>query len=323
MKLLLPLLLGIQIAMAQNRPNLRPAPLQKGDTLAIVAPAGVVKNETNIHRAVALAESWGLTVVLGKQVFEKNHHFAGTDAQRLSDLQWALDAPSIKAIWCARGGYGSIRILDALNFQKFQKNPKWLVGYSDITALHSHLNRLGVETLHAMMPVNLEFPEPDRRESVATLQRALFGKELQYVIPASKFNRKGVASGVLVGGNLSILQGLLGSKSALNTQGKILFLEEIGEYKYQLDRLLQSLKRSGALDKCNALLIGGMTQIKKNNPAYGKEVETLILELVQEHSYPVIFGVPAGHDPENRALFLGRNLSLSASAEEVVLKFSN
>jgi len=321
LKLLLTSLIGIQLAMAQTTHFLRPASLQKGDTLAIVAPAGIIKNEASILQAVALAESWGLEVLLGPSIFEKNAHFAGTDAARLEAVQWALDHPEIKAIWCARGGYGTVRIVDDLNFEAFRKSPKWVIGYSDITVLHSHLHNLGFETLHAMMPVNMEFPELERQESVATLKKALFGEKITYAFPSSSHNRKGSISGVLVGGNLTLLESLLGSDSEVLTQGKILFIEEIGEYKYHIDRLLRSLKRAGALKNCKALLVGGMSQIKKNNPAYGQLVEELILEVVEDTTYPVIFDVPAGHDPENRALFMGRNVEIETTSEQVLLKF--
>ena len=321
MKLLLTSLLGIQLAMAQTTHFLRPESLQKGDTLAIVAPAGIIKNEASILQAVALAESWGLEVLLSPSVFEKHAHFAGTDAARLEAVQWALDLPAVKAIWCARGGYGTVRIVDDLNFEAFRKSPKWIIGYSDITVLHSHLHNLGFETLHAMMPVNMEFPELERQESVASLKKALFGEEITYAFPSSPHNRKGRVSGVLVGGNLTLLEGLLGSDSEVLTQGKILFLEEIGEYKYHIDRLLRSLKRADALKNCKALLVGGMSQIKKNDPAYGQLVEELILDVVEDTSYPVIFDVPAGHDPENRALFMGRNVEIDATSDQVLLKF--
>ena len=321
MKLLLTFLVGIQLAMAQTTHFIRPASLQKGDALAIVAPAGMIKNEASISEAIALAESWGLKVLLGPSVFEKHAHFAGSDALRLQDVQWALDLPEVKAIWCARGGYGTVRIVDDLNFEAFRKYPKWVIGYSDITVLHSHLHNLGYETLHAMMPVNMEFREEERKESVASLKKALFGEKITHAFARSPHNRKGRVSGVLVGGNLTLLESLLGSDSEVLTDGKILFLEEVGEYKYHIDRLLRSLKRAGALKNCKALLVGGMSQIKKNNPAYGQLVEELILEVVEDTSYPVIFDVPAGHDPENRALFMGRNVEIETTSNQVLLKF--
>ena len=301
----------------------RPTFLQKGDTIAIVAPAGIIKNESAILHAKALAESWGLQVVLGKHVFAKNNHFAGTDAQRLEDFQEALDNPTIKAIWCARGGYGTVRIIDDLDFTIFKENPKWIVGYSDITVLHNHIHSFGIETLHAMMPANMEFPEESRKESVTTFKKALFGENLQYTIPASPYNRQGTASGQLVGGNLTIVANLLGTTSALDTKNKILFLEEIGEYKYHIDRLLQSLKRNGYFEACNGLVIGGMSHIKKNSTVWGQSIESLILEVVQEYDFPVVFDFPAGHDPENRALFMGREVEFTTNDTTSEIKFLN
>ena len=301
----------------------RPTFLQKGDTIAIVAPAGIIKNESAILHAKALAESWGLQVVLGKHVFAKNNHFAGTDAQRLEDFQEALDNPTIKAIWCARGGYGTVRIIDDLDFTIFKENPKWIVGYSDITVLHNHIHSFGIETLHAMMPANMEFPEASRKESVTTFKKALFGENLQYTIPASPYNRQGTASGQLVGGNLTIVANLLGTSSALDTKNKILFLEEIGEYKYHIDRLLQSLKRNGYFEACNGLVIGGMSHIKKNSTVWGQSIESLILEVVQEYDFPVVFDFPAGHDPENRALFMGREVEFTTNDTSSEIKFLN
>jgi len=299
----------------------RPAYLQKGDSIAIVAPAGIIKNHTSIHKAVKLAESWGLSVLLGAHVFDKHFHFAGSDANRLKDLQWALDHPSIKAIWCARGGYGSIRIIDDLNFDLFKKHPKWIIGYSDIGVLHNHIHHLNIETLHAMMPVNMELPEKDRKESVASLKKALFGQHIQYDIPSSIFNKTGVAKGRLIGGNLTILENLLGTDSSVNPKNRILFIEEIGEYKYHIDRMFRALKRNGHFDHCKGLIIGGMSQIKENNPVFGQSIEQIVLKIVKEHLFPVVFNFPAGHDDENRALFMGREVELSVQKNNTVLRF--
>ena len=254
---------------------------------------------------------------------QKNHHFAGTDTQRLEDFQAALDNPTVKAIWCARGGYGTARIIDDLNFEVFQKHPKWIIGYSDVTVLHNKVNRLGIETLHAMMPSNMEFAAESRKESVATLQKALFGKGLVYSIPSSNYNRQGNATGLLVGGNLTLVANQLGSNSALETEGKILFLEEIGEYKYHIDRMLRALQRNGYFDNCNGLIIGGMSHIKKNTTVWGQSIEALILEIVKDYDFPVLFDFPAGHDPENRALFMGRQVELIVSETNSEVKFVN
>ena len=300
---------------------IQPSFLQQGDTIAIVAPAGVIKNEKSIYDAKKLAESWGLKVVIGKHVFDKFHHFSATDKNRLSDMQEALNNSNIKAIWCARGGYGTVRIIDDLDFTSFQKQPKWVIGYSDITVLHNHIHNLGIETLHGMMPVNMEFSEPSRQKSVKSLQKALFGKQISYNIPSSSFNKTGTAEGVLVGGNLTILENLLGTKSSIDTSDKIVFFEEIGEYKYHIDRLIRALDRNGYFENCNGIIVGGMSHIKKNNPSFGQSIEALILDIVKKYDVPVVFNFPAGHDPENRALLLGKKMKLTATATTSEIQF--
>lgn len=321
LKILILFCCSFYTVFAQTTAMKRPISLQNGDTIAIVAPAGIIKNEASIYEAIALAESWGLKVVLGKHVFDKYHHFSATDAQRLEDFQWAIDDTNIKAIWCARGGYGTVRIIDDVNFTNFQKKPKWIIGYSDITVLHSHINTLGVETLHAMMPVNMEFSESSRKNSVATLKKALFGEEIKYSIPSSTYNKTGKITGRLVGGNLTILENLLGTPSALEVTNKILFIEEIGEYKYHIDRLLRAIERSGAFENCKGLIIGDMTNIKKNNPPFGQTIEEVILEIVANYNFPILFDFPAGHEPENKALFLGRTISLEVTENISSIKF--
>ncbi|QMU66596.1 MAG: LD-carboxypeptidase [Flavobacteriaceae bacterium] len=300
-----------------------PPYLKKGDSIAIVAPAGVLTNKKMcIEAAKNTAESWGLQVVIGTHVFKQNHHFAGTDEERTADLQKALDNPNIKAIWIARGGYGSIRIIDRLDFTTFKKHPKWIIGYSDVTVLHNHINHLGIETIHGMMPVDFRFDTLAIKKSIATLKKVLFGSLEKYKIPPSKYNRKGVAKGRLTGGNLTLLTAMLGSESAMNTKSAILFIEEIGEYKYHVDRMLQSLKRAGYFSKCNGLIVGDMSEIKKNNPTWGSTVEELILETVSEYDFPVLFGFPAGHEPDNNALILGRNVRLYVEADKLsILSF--
>jgi len=293
----------------------KPAYLQQGDTIAIVAPAGVIKNNLSIYKAADLAKSWGLHVLIGKHVFDSYHHFSATDKNRTTDLQEALDNASIKAIWCARGGYGTVRIIDDLNFDSFIKRPKWIIGYSDITVLHSQIHNLGYESIHGFMPVNIEFPEEQRKESVNSLQRALFGELNSYTIPSSAYNKMGKTNGQLIGGNLSLLENLLGTTSSIDTKDNILFFEEIGEYKYHIDRLLQGLKRNGYFDHCNGIIVGGMSHLKKNNPSYGQAIETLILDVIPQKNIPVIFDFPAGHDAENRALYLGRNIEMTVNSK--------
>ncbi|WP_431004851.1 S66 peptidase family protein [Tenacibaculum sp. TC6] len=309
-------LLLIFIGLKVNGQNshmklITPPYLTKGDTIAIVAPAGILKNRKEIiDKAKALAESWGLKVVYGKHLFNQNHHFAGTDDERCQDFQEALDNPSVKAIWSARGGYGSVRILDKLDFTQFKKHPKWIIGYSDITAFHNHIHNLGIETLHAMMGTSMQDKPEEIAETIETFRKALFGENLLYSILSSKYNREGKVEGELVGGNIAILTSMLGSNSQISIAGKVLFVEEIGEYKYSIDRMLQSLKRAGYFAKVKAVVVGDMTKIKKNTTPWGSSIEQLILEVLPKN-IPVMFNFPAGHEPDNRALIMGRDVKLS------------
>jgi muramoyltetrapeptide carboxypeptidase len=314
---------SFQLLTAQTSEMKRPNFLKPGDTIAIVAPSGVIKNNAHIYEGATLAKTWGLNVIIGEHVFDKFHHYASSDKNRLADLQEALDNPSIKAIWCARGGYGAIRIIDDLDFSKFQETPKWIIGYSDITVFHSHLHNLGIETLHAMMPVNIEFPKEKRIESENTLRQALFGVLNSYSIPSSSYNIPGKNKGPLIGGNLTLLENLIGSNSSMDTSGKIIFFEEIGEHKYHIDRLLQGLKRNGYFDHCKGIIVGGMSHLKKNIPDYGIAIEELILDALPNKNIPIIFDFPAGHDPENKALYLGREIEVIVNHSNSSIKFLN
>jgi len=298
-----------------------PPYLKIGDTIAIIAPAGILKNkEVVIAKAKKLVESWGLKVVYGKHMFNKAHHFAGTDEQRCQDFQEAIDNPNIKAIWSARGGYGSVRILDRIDFTKFKKSPKWIIGYSDITAFHNHLHNLGVESLHAMMGSSMQDIPADIPHTIASFKKALFGEELRYSISSSNYNRVGEVSGELVGGNIAILASMLGSESQVSTDGKILFIEEIGEYKYSIDRMLQSLKRAGYFTNVKAIIVGGMTKVKKNSTPWGSSIEQLILDVIPK-DIPVLFDFPAGHDKDNRALIMGRTVNLVVGDKQSLVSF--
>jgi muramoyltetrapeptide carboxypeptidase len=300
-----------------------PPYLHKGDTIAILAPAGILKNrQETIKKAKKLAESWGLKVKLGKNIFNKNSHFAGSDDERTADFQEALDNTNIKAIWSGRGGYGSVRVLDKLDYTTFLKNPKWVIGYSDITAFHSHIHNLGVETMHAMMGTSVDDKPEEIIETLASFKKAIFGKQLKYIIPSSKYNRKGKVEGQIVGGNLALLSSMLGSNSQTDTKGKILFIEEIGEYKYSIDRMLQSLKRAGYFDNCNGLIIGDISKIKKNSTNWGHTIEELVLDVVKDYDFPVLFNFPAGHKADNRALIFGREIELTVGSKQSSVIFT-
>lgn len=310
------------LAQQSSTNMIQPPYLKAGDTVAIVAPSGILINrEAEVKRSKALLKSWGLHVVVGKHVFSKDHHFAGTDAQRCEDLQQALDDPSIKAIWSARGGYGTVRIIDRLDWTKFKQHPKWIIGYSDITVLHNTLNNLGYQSLHALMCTSMTDDQKDLGETLATFKKALFGKPLGYTLKGSKYNQEGSVTAPIVGGNLTILQTMLGSKSSIGTKGKILFIEEIGEYKYHIDRLLQSLKRAGYFDGCAGVIIGDMTKIKRNTTPWGSSIEQLITDALSEYDFPIAFNMPAGHEPDNRALFLGRTVRLTVGKEQSTVVF--
>lgn len=316
-------LLIIASILAQNKSNnlVQPPYLKVGDTIAIIAPAGILRDkEVTIDRAKKLAESWGLHVVYGKHLFFKNFHFAGTDEQRAADFQEALDNPNIKAIWAARGGYGSVRILDKLDFSKFKKHPKWIIGYSDITAFHNHFHTLGFETIHGMMPVNMTENNEEISQSISSLKKGLFGEALQYTIPSSTYNRNGVITGQLVGGNISILASMLGSESQLYTKDKILFIEEIGEYNYTIDRMLYSLKRAGYFNSIKGVVVGDISNMKNDSAPWGSTIETLILDIIPA-DIPVVFDFPAGHEADNRALIFGRTATLKVTKEDVSLTF--
>ena len=298
---------------------IRPNYLQKGDTVAIVSTARKVSKKELIP-ALAILKNWGLNVVLGNSIEAEEHQFAGNDKLRASDFQEMLDNPKIKAIWCARGGYGSVRMIDLLDFSNFKNNLKWIIGYSDVTVLHSHLHQLGFETLHAQMPVSIE---TKTAACVQSLKSSLFGNNTNITIPSEVPNVTGNAKGVLVGGNLSILYSLCGSSSSISTKGKILFIEDLDEYLYHIDRMLQNLKRNGMLDQLEGLIIGGMTKMHDNDIPFGQSTEEIILSICNDYNYPIVFNFPAGHIDDNRALILGRKAELIISKTETILTFDS
>ena len=319
---------GESTLMTKNKKNknlkslIKPDYLKSGDTIAIIAPSGVLNNRNQaIENAKKLIIEWGLVPIIGNNIYKKNYHFAGNDKERFDDLQWAFDHKNIKAIWCARGGYGSIRIVDKLNFDQFKKYPKWLIGYSDITVLHNKLNNLGFETIHGMMAVNMEENQKEIIESIESLKNCLFGKLKSYHINNNKYNRIGKSSGILVGGNLTLLASQLGSNSEIDTKNKILFIEEIGEYKYHIDRMLQSLKRAGFFDNCNGVIIGDMSEIKINSPSWGSSVNELIYDVLKPYKFPISFGIQSGHLKHNKSLIFGRNIDLDVKASKTIISF--
>ena len=289
---------------------IQPSYLKKGDKIAIVASARKISRE-EIKPAIDIFKNWGLEVVLSKNLFKSDNQFSGTDDERTEDLQTILDDVSIKAIISARGGYGTIRIIDKIDLAKFKQHPKWIVGYSDITVLHSHIHNLGIETIHATMPINFT----KNAAATESLRSALFGEQLKYELENHPLNKKGICEGELTGGNLSLIYALTGSVSDINTQGKILFIEDLDEYLYHIDRMMVNLKRSGKLSHLAGLIIGGMTDMKDNAIPFGKTAEEIILDAVKEYDYPVCFNFPAGHIDKNMALYFGKKVKLKVEAK--------
>ncbi len=288
----------------------KPPYLKKGDTIMIVAPAGFVPDSTEIEPGIALAKSWGLEVVVGKNAFKKHNHFAGTDAERQSDLQLALDDKKIKAIWCFRGGYGTVRIIDLLDFTAFKKNPKWVIGFSDITTLHTTIHNFGIATIHATMPGGMKNASDDAKQ---TLYKALFGFGYGFEIPSNTLNRIGNAKGILIGGNLSILNSMIGSVSEVNTYNKILFIEDVGEDLYRIDRMMYTLKRTGALKNLRGIIVGDFDYKIETDTLFGGTHREIILNAVKEYHYPVIFDFPAGHIVDNHALIFGKEITIEVN----------
>lgn len=301
---------------AQNK-MIQPPNLKKGDTIAIIATAR--KNIVdNLKPAIALAKSWGLEVVLGKTIGLDNDQLAGTDQERTADFQDMIDNPNIHAIWCVRGGYGTARMIDGVNFSNFLKNPKWIIGFSDVTVLHSHLNKLGVATIHGIMPVNVEKASSEVEE---TLRKALFGENLIYTLPCENENQLGNAQGELVGGNLSILYSLMGSQSQINCKGKILYIEDLDEYLYHIDRMMLSLKRCGCFDGLKGLIVGSFIKMHDNEIPWGKTAHQIILDITKDYHFPLVFNFPAGHIHDNNTLILGKKVSLEVNDLNTILKF--
>jgi muramoyltetrapeptide carboxypeptidase len=300
-----------------QRKMITPEFLQKGDTIGILATARKIDLAT-LQPAIDLLESWGLHVVIGKTIGKDLNQLAGPDWQRATDFQEMLDNPKIKAIWAAKGGYGTVRIIDRLDFTNFKKKPKWIVGFSDVTVLHSHVNNMGIETLHSIMAISAASATP---EAIASFKKALFGDKLEYHIPNHPFNEKGNAKGELVGGNLSVLYSILGSKSEIDYKGKILFIEDLDEYLYHIDRMMMNLKRNGYFDGLKAVIVGGMTSMNDNDIPWGKNSEEIIQDVLKDYDFPIIYNFPAGHIKDNRALIFGKTVSIDVNEKETVIKF--
>ncbi|MBE2229095.1 MAG: LD-carboxypeptidase [Chitinophagaceae bacterium] len=297
-----------------------PPYLKKGDTIGLVCPAGYMPFE-KVKTCVETLQVWGYNVKVGNTVGGgSSTYFSGTDAERLADFQQMLDDDEVQALLCARGGYGTGRIIDAIDFKKFRKSPKWIIGYSDITVLHSHIySNFYISTLHAPMAGAFN-EEGFRNEYVGSLKNALEGKKIRYTLPAHENNRKGEAVGELIGGNLALLAHLVGTPSDSKTRGRILFLEDVGEYLYNIDRMLIQLKRSGKLARLAGLVFGGFTELKDTERPFGKELIAVLQEAVAEYDYPVCFDFPVSHTDRNFALKTGVGYKLKVGKSKVTLE---
>ncbi len=287
--------------------------LKQGSVIGITCPSGYVATE-RVTYAIKVLNDWGFEVKTGKTVGTEHHYFSGTDAERQADLQAMLDDPAIDAILMGRGGYGMSRIIDGLDFTKFVQKPKWICGFSDITVLHNHVQaNFGIPTLHSPMCGHFK-PETEQEDYLLSLKRALTGLPQKYFAPAARFNRYGEANSILTGGNLSLLVHLTASVSEVDTRGKILFIEDLGEHLYHIDRMLMHLKRAGKLRDLKALIVGGFTDMQDTERPFGQTIDEIIWDKVKEYDYPVCFNFPCGHQDVNYTLALGMQHTLLVNA---------
>ncbi|MBV5313537.1 MAG: LD-carboxypeptidase [Prolixibacteraceae bacterium] len=280
-----------------------PPYLQPGDRIRIVSPAGKVQKD-KVLPGIELLQEEGYEVILGKHIFDKDHQYAGNDLQRASDLQEAINDPETKAIICARGGYGTVRLIEKLDFSPLLKNPKWLVGFSDVTVLHSVLNKLGLASIHGSMPGFFLENKKITRSFLSLIELLSSGRS-KIEVSGHALNRNGICSGELVGGNLSLLYSLQGTPWQLDTSSKILLIEDLSEYLYHIDRMMQNLRLAGQLKNLSGLIVGGFTELKDNDSPFGKSAYEIILEAVHYYNFPVCFDFPVGHIPKNMAILLG------------------
>lgn len=298
---------------------IQPPFLQKNETIGIVAPGRKLDPNT-VEAAIQMIESWGFQVRTGKNIFSSHHSYmSGTDAERLEDLQGMLDDPSVRAILCARGGYGTTRILDQLDFSSFLKNPKWICGFSDITALHLKLQAFGVQSIHGTMPVL--FPKSESEESVETIRKIFSGERVSIEASVHPQNKIGTCEGLVIGGNLSLIVDSLGTSTEIETKNKILVIEEVDEYMYRIDRMLVQLKRAKKLQQLSGLVVGHMTTLKETELPFGESIETIIMNQVGEYNYPVGLGFPIGHENPNLGWIQGGigELTITDQRAELVL----
>lgn len=293
-----------------------PKNLKIGDTIGILSTARKFTTE-QLTFCTQVLNSWGFNVVIGSSIDAEEHQFAGSDQIRAKNLQDFIDDPTIDAILCARGGYGTMRIIDQIDFSRFKENPKWICGFSDVTVLHQHLQNMGIASIHSSMPSL--FPTNLDHTTLKSLENALKGEELNYHVKINTENlRMQNVEAEIVGGNLSLVYALQGSASDINTEGKILFLEDLDEYYYHIDRMMCSLDRSGKLRNLSALLIGGMTDMKDNSITFGMNVPEIIKYYTEKYNYPVFFDFPSGHQENNYAIRLGAKTKINIIENEYI-----
>ena len=328
---IVPLLTSLEAVSSTNEEDKnalyknRPPYLKPGDLIGICCPSGFIKVE-DVQPAASKFLQWGFSVKMGNTIGAKDFTMGGTDDQRTSDLQIMLDDPAIRAIMFARGGYGAVRIIDRINFKRFIKSPKWLIGFSDATIFHTHLSNYKIPSLHSKMcnsfPADWSKAEASQIESIDSIRKCLVGEHMKYSTTGTSYNKAGTAEGVLIGGNLSMLQNVAGTASDIETDGKILFIEDVDEYLYNIDRMLWNLKRSGKLDNLKGLIVGGFNNLKPDVPGeeFGHTVYEMVIEKVKEYTYPVCFDFPVGHQKYNVALKCGVPHKLVVSEMNSILE---
>jgi len=297
---------------------IKPAPLKKGDSIAIISTARKISEE-ELKSAVEIFQTWGLNVVFGPNLFEQYHQFAGTDQQRLADLQWTINNPHLKAVICARGGYGTTRILDLTDFSALKNYPKWFCGFSDVTALIGSINAIGMQAIHSTMPIF--FDGKTSKSSIESLRKVLFGEQIIYQSAAHELNCWGNAEGIIIGGNLSILNHIIATASDMDWQNKILFMEDLDEYLYHIDRMMVQLDRSKKLQSLKAVIVGSMSKMNDNAIPFGESAYEIISRHCSKYNLPVCFNFPVGHEMDNYAIICGASAQLTINAKGATLAF--
>ena len=298
---------------------IQPPALNPGDLIYITAPAKLMDTQAVTYAKKHLEEN-GFKVLISKNCLGKHHYFSGTDEERLWDLQFGIDHPDVRAILCARGGYGSIRLVDRINWANMLREPKWLIGFSDITVFHHRLNKLGVQSIHGSMPINFE---KNTEAALTTLVNTLKGSWPQFLLPSNQSNKVGIATGNLIGGNLSIVYSMLGTDDQFDFEDSILFLEDLGEHYYQVERMFFALKKSGAFQKIKGLIIGGISELEDTDPPLGRTIEEIVLDQLMFTRIPVLFNFPGGHIEDNRAMVFGKKIQLTVSEGEASVVYLN